>query len=37
MGLATMNLRWSPQTFWSATPHEFFAAWEIFVEMNKRD
>ena len=24
-----MDLHWTPQTFWDATPHEFFAAIEV--------
>lgn len=28
MGQALGLLRWSPAAFWSATPHEFHAAFE---------
>jgi uncharacterized phage protein (TIGR02216 family) len=28
MTLALSILRWSPETFWRATPRELLAAWE---------
>jgi hypothetical protein len=34
MGLAANLFHWSPQTFWRATPHEFFAAYEMWQRMN---
>lgn len=30
--MAIVRLRWTPDEFWRATPHEFFAAVE-FIEM----
>lgn len=35
MGLAAVAFHWSPETFWNATAHEFFAAYEAYREMNK--
>lgn len=29
MGIAILDLHWSPDQFWNATPHEFFAAVEV--------
>jgi hypothetical protein len=29
MGYAAITLRWSPDQFWRATPHEFYAAVEF--------
>ena len=29
MGIAIVRLRWTPQQFWDATPHEFFSAVEV--------
>lgn len=29
MGLAAVDLGWRAATFWSATPHEFWAAIEV--------
>lgn len=31
-----IRLGWSPATFWRATPHEFWAAYESFIEANRR-
>lgn len=35
MGLACAAFHWSPAQFWRSTPHEFFAAYEAYREMNK--
>lgn len=35
MGFAVAGLHWRPGDFWSATPHEFWAAHESYVKMNK--
>lgn len=35
MGIAIVRLRWVPDEFWRATPHEFWSAVEILEEMNK--
>lgn len=32
MGLAAYAFHWTPGEFWQATPHEFFAAYEIWSE-----
>ena len=32
MGIAIVSLRWTPQEFWDATPHEFFSAVEVLEE-----
>lgn len=32
MGLAAYFLHWTPDVFWSSTPHEFWAAYEIIEE-----
>jgi hypothetical protein len=29
MGYATVSLRWAPEVFWRATPHELYAAVEF--------
>ena len=34
MGLAAAAFQWSPAVFWGATPHEYFAAYEVWREMN---
>lgn len=34
MGLAAYYLHWSPDQFWQATPHEFFAAYEVIEAAN---
>lgn len=34
MGFAAAALHWPPAAFWSATPHEYFAAYEMWREMN---
>ena len=34
MGIAAAALMWRPSDFWSATPHEFHAAWEAYAAMN---
>ncbi|WP_083672088.1 phage tail assembly chaperone [Sphingomonas montana] len=31
MAIAIVDLGWSPDTFWRATPHEFYAACELLV------
>ncbi|WP_420852805.1 phage tail assembly chaperone [Sphingomonas panacis] len=33
-GIATSALGWTPATFWSSTPHEFWAAFEVWKSMN---
>ncbi|MFN3424894.1 MAG: phage tail assembly chaperone [Novosphingobium meiothermophilum] len=35
MGLAIVRLKWTPDEFWRATPHEFFAAIEFLEEQRK--
>ena len=35
MGFAFTQLHWSPDQFWSATPHELFAAIETFLLANR--
>jgi hypothetical protein len=37
MGLAVNLFHWTPDTFRHATPHEFWAAFEVYVELNKRE
>lgn len=37
MGLAVAAFYWTPDTFWSSTPHELFAAIEGHKEMNSSD
>lgn len=34
MGIAVNLFHWSPSTFWSATPHEFWAAFDVWREIN---
>lgn len=34
MGLAAVAFHWSPDVFWNSTPHEFFAAYEVYEKMN---
>jgi uncharacterized phage protein (TIGR02216 family) len=34
MKVALGRLGWSPEAFWRATPHEFWAAFEGWVEAN---
>lgn len=36
MGVAMDAFSWSPETFWRATPHEFWAMVEARREANKR-
>lgn len=36
MGWAIVNLHWSPDQFWAATPHELFSAVETFDEQAER-
>jgi hypothetical protein len=35
MGLAAAAFHWSPSDFAEATPHEYFAAYEVWRQMNK--
>lgn len=35
MGIAIVRLRWTPDIFWAATPHEYWSAIEIVEEMNR--
>jgi hypothetical protein len=37
MGIAIVQLHWTPEQFWRSTPHEFWSAIEILEEMNKED
>jgi hypothetical protein len=32
MGIAIVRLKWAPDQFWNATPHEFFSAVEVLEE-----
>lgn len=34
MGIACAIFHWAPQTFWEATPHEFWAAVEAHRDAN---
>ncbi len=34
MKVALGRLSWTPPVFWAATPHEFWAAFEDWVEVN---
>ena len=34
MKVALGRLGWAPAVFWAATPHEFWAAYEDWVEVN---
>ncbi len=34
MKIALGRLGWAPTVFWAATPHEFWAAFEDWVEVN---
>ncbi len=34
MKVALGRLGWAPDVFWRATPHEFWAAYEDWVEVN---
>lgn len=34
MGLAVALFHWAPATFWGSTPHEYYAAWEGWREVN---
>jgi hypothetical protein len=34
MGVAAYAFHWTADQFWRATPHEFFAAYEIWQEAN---
>ncbi len=34
MKVALGRLGWAPEVFWRATPHEFWAAYEDWVEVN---
>jgi hypothetical protein len=34
MGLACAAFHWTPAQFWAATPHEWWASYEIYREMN---
>lgn len=33
MGLAAAAFHWSAAAFWASTPHEFFAAYESWLEL----
>lgn len=35
MSFASAALRWRADEFWSATPHEFWSAYEGWERMNK--
>lgn len=35
MGFAFVDLHWSPNAFWTATPHELFAAYEVIEARSK--
>lgn len=35
MGYAANWFHWPPTAFWRSTPHEFWAAYEVYREMNK--
>lgn len=34
MGLAAAAFHWTPNTYWSSTRHEYFAAYEAWRLMN---
>ena len=34
MGMSAAALHWSADAFWSATPHELYAAFEAYEELN---
>jgi hypothetical protein len=34
MGFAANAFHWTPAAFSAATPHEYFAAYEVWLEMN---
>jgi hypothetical protein len=36
MAVAILDFRWTPDQFWAATPHEFYAAWELIEARNQR-
>jgi hypothetical protein len=36
MGLAAAALHWPASEFWASTPHEFFAGFEVWREMNSK-
>jgi hypothetical protein len=36
LGMAIAAFHWTPQTFWKATPHEWYAAAEALERMNRR-
>ncbi len=36
MGIAACAFHWSPDIFWASTPHEWWAAYEVWREMNKK-
>lgn len=33
-GLAVVAFHWNPADFYRATPHEFWAAYEVYEQMN---
>jgi hypothetical protein len=33
MGLAAAAFHWSPETYWRATRHEYFAAYEQWLKL----
>jgi hypothetical protein len=35
MGIAIAAFHWSAAEFWSSTPHEFFAAYEQWLQLLK--
>lgn len=34
MGFAAAALHWDPSRFWAATPHEYWAGYEAWRDMN---
>lgn len=34
MGIAAAAFHWSPAEFWASTPHEYWAAYEVYRDMN---
>lgn len=35
MAVAALDLKWPPDVFWRATPHEFWAVFELAIERKK--
>jgi hypothetical protein len=35
MGIAAAAFHWTPDIFWNSTPHEYWAAYEVYREMHK--